>query len=121
MLRKKRTLRAKQIRSLPPLPCPSCGVNILQGGFHNACTELIAVREDNYPVILDGCIYLEHVQKNQARVSHDCGTYVYCSNCNKPLPWPLRRIRDLSGVTLTRIAKAIITLIEDSQGGPPQA
>ena len=83
MPRKGKILLAKQIRSLPPLPCPSCGANILQMGFHNTCTQLIAVREDNYVEIVDGCIYFAHDQKNHAQVSHDCGTYAYCSNCNR--------------------------------------
>jgi len=112
---------AKQIRSLPPLPCPSCGANILHMGFHNNCTQLIAVREDNYVEIVDGCIYFEHDQKNHAQVSHDCGTYAYCSNCNRPLPWPLSRLRELGGVALTRIDKTITTLIAEIQGKLPDA
>ena len=112
---------AKQIRSLPPLPCPSCGANILQMGFHNTCTQLIAVREDNYVEIVDGCIYFAHDQKNHAQVSHDCGTYAYCSNCNRPLPWPLSRLREFSGVALTRIDKLITRLIAEIQGKLPDA
>ena len=34
--------------AVPPLPCPNCEENILEKGWHNSCSEIVSLREDNH-------------------------------------------------------------------------
>lgn len=51
-------------QSLPYLPCPSCGVNLLETGFYDSCTETQSLREDNYTRIIDDRLYLDHEESD---------------------------------------------------------
>jgi hypothetical protein len=109
------------VAPLPNLPCPACGANILQEGFHNTCTEYVSLRENNYAVISDGRLYVRHDGENYEPIGHECSVYVYCSSCAKLLPWPLYKIRELDGTFLAGINRAIAALIEEAQGKLPDA
>jgi hypothetical protein len=49
---------SENVFPLPIIPCPSCGANILDAGFHNTCTENVKVREDNFTYTKYGRLYL---------------------------------------------------------------
>ena len=104
---------------IPTFPCPGCGKNLLTEGFHNSCTETTRLREDNFPVIVNGQLYLEHDEDNHETIGHECDLEAYCSSCELLLPWALYEIRDLDGVTLsdadTVIANLLAELPDNSQ------
>ena len=112
---------ATSIPTLPTLPCPGCGKNLLTEGFHNSCTETTRLREDNYPVIADGKLFLEHNEDNLETIDHECDLEAYCSSCELLLPWALYEIRDLDGVNLPEadsvIAKLLAELPDNAQEG----
>jgi hypothetical protein len=55
--------------TIPNLPCPGCGVNILDAGFHNACIETISLREDNSTCTHAAHVHIDHDEKDHATVS----------------------------------------------------
>jgi len=106
---------------LPTFPCPGCGNNLLTEGFHNSCTETTRLREDNYPIVSGGKIFLEHNEDNHETIDHECDLEAYCTSCNLLLPWALYEIRGLDGVNLseadTVIANLLAELPENGQEG----
>jgi len=108
--------------SLPNLPCPGCGNNLLTEGFHNSCTETQTLREDNYPMVLNGQMYLEHNEDNFETIDHECDVEAYCTSCGKLLPWALYEIRgNLDGVNLSQADAAIAKLMSQLDEEPPAA
>ena len=108
--------------SLPNLPCPGCGNNLLTEGFHNSCTETQTLREDNYPIVLNGQMYLEHDEDNVETIDHECDVEAYCTSCGKLLPWALYEIRgNLDGVNLSQADAAIAKLMSQLDEEPPAA
>lgn len=107
--------------SIPTFPCPRCGKNLLTEGFHNSCTETTRLREDNFPVIVNGQLYLEHDEDNLETIDHECDLEAYCSSCELLLPWALYEIRDLDGVDLseadTVIANLLAALADNAKEG----
>ncbi|MFY9561286.1 MAG: hypothetical protein WAQ52_13720 [Terriglobales bacterium] len=97
--------------SLPPFPCPGCGNNLLTEGFHNSCTETTRLREDNYPVVLSGTLFLEHNEDNHETIRHVCDVEAYCTSCNQLLPWTLYEIRGLNGVNVSEADTVIANLL----------
>jgi hypothetical protein len=106
---------------LPVLPCPNCGENILQEGFYNSCTETQTLREENYTHIVKDHLYMDHIEDGHQLIDHECDLEAYCSSCDKLLPWPLYRIRELDGAFLVGIDKIITKLLEEGQGKLPDA
>ena len=111
----------EQTQPRPVLPCPNCGENLLAAGFHNTCTETASLREDNYPIVSNGRLYLAHNEENHETIGHECDVEAYCSSCDKLLPWPLYEIRGLDGAFLVGIDRAIAKLIGEAQGELPDA
>ena len=95
--------------ALPSLPCPICSSNLLAEGFYNSCTETQTLREDNYPIVVNGQMYLEHNEDNFETIDHECDVEAYCTSCGQLLPWALYEIRGhLDGVNLSAADEAII-------------
>jgi hypothetical protein len=61
---------SENVTQLPIIPCPSCGANILEAGFHNTCTERMRVREDNFTYTKYGRLYLER-KHGDGTVGHE--------------------------------------------------
>ena len=93
----------ENVSLLPIIPCPSCGMNILDAGFHNTCTENVRVREDNSTYTKFGRLYLGQQQGDET-VDHESDLEAYCGSCNKLLPWPTYAIRCLDGLPLKEAA-----------------
>jgi len=103
----------------PFFPCPHCRANLLAEGFHNSCTETQKLREDNFPVIISGKMYLEHDEDNFETIEHECDVEVYCTSCGNLLPWPLYELRGkLDGIEIAEADAAIAQLIAEENGGP---
>jgi hypothetical protein len=107
---------------LPQFPCPCWGSDLLKEGFHNSCTETTRLREDNYPSVSGGTLFLEHNEDNHETIGHKCDVDAYCTSCNQLLPWTLYEIRaGLNGVNVseadTVIAKLLAKLPESGQEG----
>ncbi len=81
--------------SVPALPCPNCGEDILKKGFYNYCSETVSLREDNFSALSDGRFYVDHNEDDHETVDHECQGEAYCRNCEKQLPWTTFDIRDL--------------------------
>ena len=108
--------------SLPNLPCPNCGSDLLADGFYNSCTETQTLREDNYPIVVNGQMYLEHNEENFETIDHECDVEAYCTSCGQLLPWALYEIRGpLDGVNLSEADAAIAKLIAQNDGNPQAA
>jgi hypothetical protein len=73
---------------LPVIPCPSCGANILDAGFHNTCTENVKVREDNFTYTQYGRLYLNHNTKGRETVEHESDFEVWRDKRRKRLVSP---------------------------------
>ena len=103
---------------LPIIPCPSCGANILDAGFHNICTENVRVREDNFTYTKHGRLYLEYKQGDET-VDHESEFEAYCGSCGKLLPWPTFAIRCLNGLPLKEATIKAAQLVQsgDISGG----
>jgi hypothetical protein len=102
---------------LPIFPCPNCSSNLLTEGFHNSCTETQSLREDNYPIVVNGQMYLEHDEDNFETIDHECDVEAYCTSCGQILPWALYEIRgELDGVNLSEADAAIAKLISQLDG-----
>ncbi len=95
---------SENVSLLPIIPCPSCGANILEAGFHNTCTENVRVREDNFTYTKYGRLYLDHIEGDET-VDHESDFEAYCGSCNKLLPWPTYAIRCLDGLPLKEATK----------------
>jgi hypothetical protein len=54
----RRLTMSENVSLLPIIPCPSCGANILDAGFHNTYRENVRVREDNFTYTKCGRLYL---------------------------------------------------------------
>jgi hypothetical protein len=106
------------VTPLPIIPCPSCGANILDAGFHNTCTENVRVREDNFTYTKHGRLYLEYKQRDET-VDHESDFEAYCGSCDKLLPWPTYAIRCLDGLPLKEAALKAAQLVQsgDISGG----
>jgi len=103
------------VTQLPIIPCPSCGANILDAGFHNTCTENVKVREDNFTYTKHGRLYLGHKEKGNKTVEHECDLDAYCGSCDKLLPWPTCDIRCLDGLTLKEATAKAAELVESGE------
>ena len=102
---------------MPILPCPKCGSDLLTEGFHNSCTETQTLREDNYPVVVGGKMYLEHDEDNFETIDHECDVEACCTSCGQVLPWALYEIRgELDGIHLSEADAAIAKLISQLDG-----
>jgi hypothetical protein len=103
---------------LPNLLCPGCGVNILEAGFHNTCSETISLREDNFTCIVTDRLYIDHDEKGHKTVNHECDMNAYCGSCDKLLPWPIYEMRELDGgLREAAILAAELMSADDSTGG----
>ena len=71
------------------------------------------LREDNYPVVIDGKLFLEHDEDNHETVDHECDLEAYCSSCDQLLPWALYEIRHLDGLPLSETDTAIAKLLAE--------
>ena len=100
------------VNSVSPLPCPSCGVNLLDKGFYNFCSETTSLREDNYLHVSNGRICVDHDENHHETVNHECEADARCRACNELLPWALYELRDLDGQTPEEAKKIIAALIE---------
>ena len=109
---------SENVFPLPIIPCPSCGANILDAGFHNTCTENVRVREDNFTYTKYGRLYLDHKQGDET-VDHESDLEAYCGSCDKLLPWPTYAIRCLDGLTLKEAIVKAAQLVQsgDISGG----
>jgi hypothetical protein len=105
---------SENVSLLPIVPCPSCGVNILDAGFHNTCTENVRVREDNFTYTKYGRLYLDHKQGGET-VDHDSDLDAYCGSCDKLLPWPTYVIRCLDGLTLREATTKAAELVQPGE------
>src|SRR4029077_6182209 len=72
----RRLAMSENVFPLPIIPCPSCGANILDAGFHNTCTENVRVREDNFTYTKHGRLYLEYKQGDET-VDHESDLEAY--------------------------------------------
>jgi hypothetical protein len=100
---------------LPVIPCPSCGANILDAGFHNTCTENVKVREDNFTYTKYGRLYLNHNTKGRETVEHESDFEAYCGSCDKLLPWPTYAIRCLDGLTLQEATAKAAEIVQSGE------
>lgn len=105
---------SENVSPLPIIPCPSCGANILDAGFHNTCTEHVRVREDNFTYTECGRLYLDHKQGDET-VDHDPDLDAYCGSCDKLLPWPTCEIQRLDGLTLKEATTKAAELVESGE------
>ena len=103
--------------SLPTLPCPNCGANLLEKGFYNYCNETVSLREDNYAYLRDGRLYVEHDEGDHETQDHECQLDAHCRECDTLLPWPLYELRDLDGCKLDEAPKVIAELLEKLESG----
>ena len=112
------TTRKTEIQSLPALPCPNCGANILEKrGFYNYCSETQSLSEHNYLSVFHGLIYVEHDEGDYETTSHECAMEARCTQCDEILPWALYQIRELDGARLADapgIIAGLLAEIEDS-------
>jgi len=109
---------SENVSPLPIIPCPSCGANILEAGFHNTCRENVRVREDNFTYTKSGRLYLDHIEKGD-ETEYESDLDAYCGSCDKLLPWPTCEIRRLDGLTLKEATTKAAELVEsgDISGG----
>jgi len=102
---------AEQSNGVPSLPCPQCGVNLLEKGFYNYCSETVSLREDNYAYVRNDRLYVDHNEDNHETQDHECQLDAYCRDCDTLLPWPLFELRDLDGYKLTEAPNAVAELL----------
>ncbi len=103
--------------TLPDLPCPNCGKNLLTEGFYNSCTETTRVHEENRTYIVKDCIYMDHDEETLDTIDHECDVDAYCRSCEKLLPWALYQIRELDGATLSEAPAVIAELLAELGDG----
>jgi hypothetical protein len=104
----------ENVSPLPIIPCPSCGANIIDTGFHNTCTENVRVREDNFTYTKYGRLYLDHTEGDEM-VDHESDFEAYCGSCDKLLPWPTYEIRRLDGLTLREATTKAAELVQSEE------
>jgi|ERR1051326_4947603 hypothetical protein len=97
--------------ALPSLLCPNCGVNLLEKGFYNYCTETTSLQEDNYVLKQNGRIYMDHDEHGHETTDHECALDAYCKECEELLPWPLYELRGLDGELFANAEKLITELV----------
>ena len=97
--------------AVPPLPCPNCEENILEKGWHNSCSEIVSLREDNHTFVSGDHVYMDHGEDDHETMEHMCEEDAYCSSCKMKLPWTTFEIRDLDGSRLGQIPQAIADLV----------
>ena len=109
---------SENVSLLPIIPCPSCGTNILDAGFHNTRTENVRVREDNFTYTKHGRPYLDRTEGAET-VDHESDLDAYCGSCHKLLPWPTYAIRCLDGLPLKEATIKAAQLVQsgDISGG----
>jgi hypothetical protein len=107
----RRLTMSENVTQLPIVPCPSCGANILEPGFHNTCTESVRVREDNFTYTKYGRLYLDHIEGDET-VDHESDFEAYCGSCNKLLPWPTYAIRCPDGLPLKEATTKAAQLVQ---------
>jgi hypothetical protein len=111
-------------KSLPPLPCPNCGANILENrGFYNYCSETQSLCEHNYLDVTQDRIYVEHDEGGYETTDHECATEAWCTKCDEVLPWALYQIRELDGAKLADapgIINGLLAELEDGADGTAQ-
>jgi hypothetical protein len=105
---------SENVFPLPIIPCPSCGANILDAGFHNTCTENVKVREDNFSYTKYGRLYLHHTEGDET-VDHESDLEAYCGSCDKLLPWPTYALRCLDGLTLKEAIVKAAQLVQSGE------
>ena len=105
---------SENVTTFPIIPCPSCGANILDAGFHNTCTQNVKVREDNFTYTKYGRLYLDHTEGDET-VDHNSDLDAYCGSCDKLLPWPTSEIRLLDGLTLKEATTKAAELVESGE------
>lgn len=105
---------SENVTQLPIIPCPSCGANILDAGFHNTCTENVRVREDNFTYTKHGRVYLEYTEGDET-VDHESDFEAFCGSCNKLLPWPTFAIRCLNGLPLKEATIKAAQLVQSGE------
>jgi hypothetical protein len=105
-------------KSLPPLPCPNCGANILENrGFYNYCSETQSLCEHNYLDVLQDRIYVEHDEGDYETIDHECAMEARCTMCDEVLPWALYQIRELDGAKLADAPGIIANLLAELEEG----
>ena len=103
-----------QKTSIPALPCPNCGADILEDrGFYNYCSETQSLCEHNYPTVIQDRIYLEHDESGYETRSHECELDAFCTQCDAKLPWALYQIRELDGALLSDAPQIVADLIAE--------
>ena len=105
---------SENVFPLPIIPCPSCGANILDAGFHNTCTENVRFREDNFAYTKSGRLHLDHTEKED-ETDHESDLEAYCGSCDKLLPWPTFAIRCLDGLPLKEATIKAAELIQSGE------
>ncbi len=105
---------SENVSLLPIIPCPSCGANILDAGFHNTCTENVRVREDNFTYTKYGRLYLDHTEGDET-VDHESDFEAFCGSCNELLPWPTYAIRCLDGLPLKEATTKAAELVRSGE------
>jgi len=111
---------AEESNSVPSLPCPQCGVNLLEKGFYNYCSETVSLREDNYTYVRNDRLYVDHEEDNHETQDHQCELTAFCRECDAELPWPLFELRNLDGYKLAEAPKAIADLLAKLGNGEGQ-
>ena len=99
--------------TLPNLPCPYCGSNLLEEGFYNSCTERKRLQEETYAYLWNRALSLEHDEHHFATINHQCDVNAFCCNCDQLLPWPLFRMRQLDGISLALAEQAVSQLLAE--------
>jgi hypothetical protein len=107
-----------EIESLPALPCPNCGANILEHrGFYNYCSETQSLCEHNYLSVFQDRIYVEHDEGDYETTDHECAMEARCTKCDEVLPWALYQIRELDGEKLADAPRIIAGLLAEIEDG----
>lgn len=112
------TIPQTENKSLPALPCPNCGANILENrGFYNYCTETQSLCEHNYLDVFQDRIYVEHDEGDYETTDHECDMEARCTNCDEVPPWALYQIRELDGAKLADAPGIIASLLAELKDG----
>ena len=106
---------------IPPLPCPTCGENLLAQGFYNYCSETTRLREDNYTHVVNGNLYIDHNEDGHETVDHECDMEARCSSCDADLPWALYQLRGMDGEKLSDLPPMIDELLAELTDAEPTA
>jgi len=102
---------AEVSNGVPSLPCPQCGVNLLEKGFYNYCSERSVVTERNYAYVAQDHIHVDHEETDNQIEDHECQLDAYCCECDDLLPWPLYELRNIGGRSPDEVGKAVAMLL----------